>query len=199
MNLTNRTKTRIGLAILFLTFELGIFVIKTISANLRLEPFTWVMLVFATSMGGSAIAYMAIGDFIRWPVTKEVPHSSSASMIEIEPKYDGWLKSLGMLFCCPVCVGTWVGASLLALMAVDYQFGYYTTVALSIGGAARLITRLTETIEWHSHLAQERTALLNRQNAKEEAEKGQPHHAEQADRGKSYWVIKDEEEVKPQP
>ncbi len=169
VSMSNRTKSRISLAALFFIFELGIFVIKSLSPGLRLDPFTWVMLVFAASLGGAGIAYLAIGDWIRWPLTKEVPHSSRASMIEIEPKYKGWLNSPGVLLCCPICAGTWVGAALLGLLAVDYSLGYYTIVALSAGGALRIVVRLAEMLEWQSRYAQEKTAELNRKNAIEEA------------------------------
>jgi hypothetical protein len=103
MTLTNQTKSRISLAFLFLFFELGIVVIGKIAPGLKLDPFTWLLLVFAASLGGAGIAYLFIGDFIRWPLTKEVPHSSRSGMVEIEPKYDGWLKSPGVLLCCPIC------------------------------------------------------------------------------------------------
>lgn len=192
VNLSNRTKSRISLLLLFISFEAGIFVIKEIASDLRLDPFTWLLLVVAASLGGSGIAYLAIGDWIRWPLTKEVPHSSNASMIEIEPKYEGWLNGPGILLCCPICAGTWVGAALLGLLALDYNLGYYTIIALSVGGAARLVIRLAELLEWQARFAQERTAELNRKNARMEAEKlEQPFY--QVIDGQIYRVVRDEE------
>jgi hypothetical protein len=190
--LTNQTKSRISLVVLFLAFEAGIFVIARWSPSLRLDVFTWVLIVFAASFGGAAIAYMFIGDWIRWPLTKEVPHSSNSGMTEIEPKYEGWLKSPGVLLCCPICASTWVGAGLLGLMVLNYNLGYYTVVALSLGGAARIVTRLSEMLEWQSRYAQERTASLNRQNALEEAARNGHSSLEISD-GKSYWVLQDKE------
>jgi hypothetical protein len=189
MNLSNRAKSRISLLVLFLMFEAGIIIIKNISPGLQLDPFTWVLLILAASLGGAGISYMAIGDFIRWPLTKEVRHSSNSSMIEIEPKYDGWLNSPGILLCCPICSATWVGVGLLGLMAIDFTLGYYTVLALSIGGAARIVIRLSEMVEWQARAAQERTAELNRKNAVEEAQKG----AIQLGNG---WFIRSEEELK---
>lgn len=192
MTLTNQTKSRISLAFLFLFFELGIVVIGKIAPGLKLDPFTWLLLVFAASLGGAGIAYLFIGDFIRWPLTKEVPHSSRSGMVEIEPKYDGWLKSPGVLLCCPICASTWVGAGLLGLLAVDYNVGYYTILALSLGGAARIVVRLAELLEWQARAAQEKTAELNRKNAQEEASLiHQPvsHNGN----GRTYWVLKEEE------
>jgi hypothetical protein len=188
MTLSNRTKSRISLLVLFLLFEAGIIAIKFISTGLELSVFTWIMLVFAASLGGAGISYLAIGDFIRWPFTKEVRHSSSPSMIEIEPKYEGWLNSVGVLMCCPICAATWVGAGLLGLMAIDYTIGYYTVLALATGGAARVIIRLSEVLEWQARAAQERTAELNRKNVMEEAQKG----AIQLGNG---WFIRSEEEI----
>jgi hypothetical protein len=190
--LSNQTKSRISLIILFLVFEAGIIAIARIGPALRLDVFTWVLLVVAASFGGSAISYMFIGEWIRAPLTKEVPHSSNSNIIEIEPKYEGWLKSPGVLLCCPICAGTWVGVGLLALMVINYNFGYYTVIALSLGGAARLITRLSELLEWQSRFAQERTAELNRSNAQAEALKNgrSPYPVSN---GKSYWVVQDKE------
>jgi hypothetical protein len=189
MKLSNRAKSRISLLVLFLLFEAGIIAIKYISSGLELTVFTWVMLVFAASLGGAGISYLAIGDFIRWPLTKEVRHSSNSSMIEIEPKYEGWLNSPGVLLCCPICASTWVGASLIGLMAIDYTLGYYTILALSVGGASRVVIRMSEMIEWQARAAQERTAELNRKNAMEETQKG----AIQLGNG---WYIRSEEELK---
>lgn len=53
------------------------------------------MVVFAASLGGSSIACLAIGDWIRLPLTKEFSHSSNSSVIEFEPKYKGRLNPPG--------------------------------------------------------------------------------------------------------
>jgi hypothetical protein len=188
--LSDQTKSRISLLILFLGFEAGIIAIRFISPALRLDVFTWILLVMAASMGGAAIAYMFIGDFMRWPLTKEVPHSSNANMVEIEPKYEGWLKSPGILLCCPICAATWVGVGLLGLMAVDFTVGYFTVLALATGGAARVVIRLSEMLEWQSRYAQERTAQLNRRNAIEDAaHRGQTLPISN---GKTIWVVQDD-------
>lgn len=192
MNLSNRTKSRISLLVLFLLFAAGVYAISRISPGLRLDVFTWVMLVFAASLGGSGIAYLAIGDWIRWPLTKEVPHTSNSTMTEVVPKYEGWLNGPGVLLCCPICAGTWVGAGLLGLLALNYNIGYAAIIALSIGGAERMVVRLTELLEWHSRLAQEKTAELNRRNARAEADRKYqlyyPHEGEEP-----VWALKDED------
>jgi hypothetical protein len=194
MQLTDRTKARISLAILFFALEAGIFAIAKIAPNLRLDPFTWLMLVFAAAMGGAGIAYLGIGDWIRWPLTREVPHSSNASMVEIEPKYQGWLNSPGLLLCCPICAGTWVGVGLLGLLAANYSLGYYTILALSAAGAARVVIRLSEMLEWQSRYAQERTAELNRRNAQAEQQKDYQRYLP-VDQGEAYWVVKEDQEA----
>lgn len=191
MKLTNRAKSRISLFILFVTFELGIFVIAKIAPGLQLDPFTWVMLIFASTLGGAGIAYLGIGDWFRWPVTRESTHSSSSKMVEIEPRYEGWLNGLGQLICCPICVGTWVGAGLLGLMALNYELGYYTILALSIGGAARLVLRLVELLEWQARYAQEKTVGLNRRNEQEEAAEDLEPYFKSRPRQAS-WAVKDE-------
>ncbi len=193
-NLPDRTKSRITLALLFLLFETGIFAISRLAPNLRLDLFTWVMLVFAAAHGGAGLAYMTIGDWIRWPLTKEVPHSSRSTMIEIEPKYQGWLHSPGALLACPVCAGTWVAAGLMGLLVLNYNLGYYTILILGAGGALRIVVRLSEMLEWQSRYAQERTAELNRRNAREEREETQESEAlfDQVEADSAYWVVKQE-------
>lgn len=196
--LQNRTKSRLTLFALFLIFEAGIFVISQLAPDLRMDPFRWVLLVFASAHGGAGIAYMSIGDWIRWPLTKEVPHSSRYSMIEIEPKYEGWLQSPGELIACPVCAGTWVAAGLLGLMAINFNLGYYTMLVLAAGGALRIVVRLSEMLEWQSRLAQEKTAELNRSNAHEEAK---DHHKDdllfdQVEEENSYWVVHENRTLK---
>jgi hypothetical protein len=194
VKLTDRAKSRISLFILFLIFEAGIIAISLISPGLRLDPFTWVLLIFAASIGGAGVAYMAIGDFVRWPLTKEVPHTSNPKMVEIEPKYKGWLESPGVLLCCPICAATWVGAGLLGLMVLNYSLGYYTVVALAVAGAARVVIRLAEMLEWHSRYAQERTAELNRKNALAEAQSEHERRLSyRVGNGKPYWFVQDEE------
>jgi hypothetical protein len=195
VSLNNQTKSRISSLGLLITLFMGIYLIRVISPNLIIDPFTWVLLIFAASMGGAAVAYMAIGESIRSPLTKEVSHSSRASMIEIEPKYEGWLKSPGLLLCCPICAGTWVGVGLLGLMAVDFTLGYYVTLVMATAGAARVVIRLSELLEWQSRYAQERTAQLNRLNAEEE----HAHHQVPSypmSNGRAYWLVKEEEEIK---
>lgn len=191
MKLSDRTKSRITLFILFLIFDAGILAIAKISPGLRLDAFTWVMLVSAASLGGAGIAYLVIGDWIRWPLTKEVPHSSSAEMTEVVPKYEGWLKSPGVLLSCPVCAGTWVGAGLLGLMAWNYDLGYIAVATLATGGAARVMIRLAELVEWQSRYAQERVAELNRRNGREEADQHtKPYIISKS--GETHWVVKEE-------
>jgi threonine/homoserine/homoserine lactone efflux protein len=113
-------------------------------------------------------------------------------MIDVEPKYEGWLNGPGMLLCCPICAATWVGASLLGLMALSYEVGYFTTLALSIGGAARLVIRAVELLEWQGRYAQERTAQLNRRNEQEEDEKDLVPFYNKS-RKTPAWVVPDDE------
>jgi hypothetical protein len=185
VKLSDQTKSRISLAILFFTFDTGIFVIERIRPALQLDVFTWVLLVLAASLGGAGIAYLFIGDWIRWPLTKEVPHSSNSNMTEIEPKYEGWLKSPGVLLCCPICASTWVGAGLLGLLAINYSL------------AGRVIVRFSEMLEWQSRYAQERTAELNRKNAIEERRLEERRKEYQLnytlDQREINWVVSNEE------
>lgn len=155
--------------VLFCTFEALLFVIEQLNPSFKLNPLDWLMLAFAASLGGRAVSILAIGEWLRWPLTKVVQHSSGAGE-DVEPRYGGWRESPGILLSCPICAGTWVGMAVIGLMAVFPAYGRYVLYALSAGGAAMVISRLVELIENARYVMQEVNGHWNRRNIEEQRE-----------------------------
>jgi hypothetical protein len=161
--MTNTTKNRIALLVLFLTFEAALIGFKIFQPQLIMTPFEWVILVFAASLIGASVAYMAIGEWFRWPLTKVVRHSCGEGE-SVEPSHEGFLKAPGILLACPICAGTWGAMILVGVMALAPDFGRYLLYVLGAGGAVRLVVRISELIEWSSRLKWEQTGYWNRRN-----------------------------------
>lgn len=168
------TARRITLFAMFLVFEMVVFLIGHFRP-VKLDPFTWGLLVLASSLGGAAIAYMTIGEWIRTPVAIVVKHSSGVGY-DTEPKYQagpdyietpahyGTLEAIGELICCPICAGTWFGLLLYTLYGWVPGLGISMIYVLSIGGAVRLVVRTSEAVEWVKNLLWELTGKYNREN-----------------------------------
>jgi len=169
--MSNTTRNRVALFILFCIFEGLLVIIEQTKPDFHLDPFTWVLIVVAASLGGPAIAYLAIGEWIRWPLTKVVPHSSGAGE-DVEPKYEGFRRAPGILMSCPICSATWVGLVLIGLYALYEPLGRYVTYTLSVGGAAAFIVRTREAIEAGKYALTELNGKLNRENKQAQAQAG---------------------------
>lgn len=153
---------RITLFILFCTFELNLFVMSRLRPSFEVTPFTWVLLAFAASLAGPAIAYMDIGDWIRFMFVKTVDHPSGYGKYTDKKHDGGSMDAIGSLLSCPICSATWAGAVLVDLLALDPIWGMYTVVALSIGGAALQLIYLGQMFEWIKCLAWETSAKVSR-------------------------------------
>jgi len=160
------TQRRITLAILFSIFE-GLVILVGRLRPVMLTPFLWVLLALAASLGGAGVAYLAIGEWIRWPLVKVVQHSSGTGE-DTEPKYEGWRQAPGILLSCPICAGAWVAMGLFAIYSFFHQIGLDMIYVMSAGGSVRLIVRLAELLEWQKHLAWEETGYWNRLNKREQ-------------------------------
>lgn len=157
------TQNRIMMFGLFCLLEAVIFTVEQIKPNFHIDPFQWVMLVFAGSLIGRSISILAIGEWLRWPFVKVVPHSSGAGE-DTEPKYSDWRRPIGILLCCPICAGTWSIAGIIMLLALYEPLGRYVLYTMSAGGAAMVISRFTELLESNKYVAQEMNGQLHRQN-----------------------------------
>lgn len=161
------TQNRIAMFGLFCLLEAVLFTVEQIKPNFHLEPFEWVMLVFAGSLIGRSVSILAIGEWLRWPLVKVVPHSSGAGE-DTEPRYNDWRRPPGVLLSCPICAGTWGAAMLIILLALYEPLGRYVLYMMSAGGAAMIVSRFVELLESTKYVAQELNGKLNRQNIAEQ-------------------------------
>lgn len=153
-----------GLISLMVVFELVNYLIG--ERLYMLTPFEWLMLAFAGSFIGRAVAYMTIFEWLRdsFKLGVVVPHSSGVGE-EVEPACkSGFWSAICELITCPLCAGTWGGAGLLLLYAYYPAIGQPMLWTLSAGSVGAFITRLTEAAEWSKYLLWERTAKENANN-----------------------------------
>lgn len=156
-----------------------LFAISRFRPDLTLSPFEWVLLALAVSILGPAVAYMTVGEWLRFPVAKVVNHSCGVGQ-DTEPKfssdgdepwYCGPLHALGELVTCPICASVWMGLLLLSIYAVNGELGRITIYVFAATGISRILIRLAELLEWEKNLAWEKTGYWNRRN-KHEAKYG---------------------------
>jgi len=86
-------------------------------------------------------------DPLRAPFTKVVEDNSGDGKTVV-PRGVGVRQALGQLISCPICVGTWVAAILVAMMLVapaGTRIFLYATAAV---GVAELLHSLTEALCW---------------------------------------------------
>lgn len=153
----SRTAVLIGISLLYLVETV---LVRGVSLDLS----SWLMLGLAASFIGRAVAYLAIFDWLRAPLTVVEAHSSGAGE-DVEPRYyTGWRSALGEMICCPVCVGTHAALVLLMLVKVDRAWGLVMITALSASAVAWLVSWATEWVEWSKHQARETTGALKRTN-----------------------------------
>lgn len=121
----------------------------------RLSPFDLIQLSLATYRMGRMISYDKVFETYRSPFTETVPDGSGFGET-VEPKGEGVQHALGDLICCPICVGTWVAASLvyglrLAPGPTRIMMGIMSSV-----GLAEFINAGTEYLQWTGQIARER-------------------------------------------
>lgn len=163
-----------GLFVLFSALEVAM--VFAGRRGLSLSPFEIVLLMFAGSLLGCAVSYMTIGKPIRDIFGVVVPHPSGIGDY-IEPKCNsGFLGAFCELICCPICSATWMCGALLFLIAFTGSENY---LPVSIGkmdlylfagaGGARVITYISEMLEWKKAEAWENagyTRTLNKEAQK---------------------------------
>ena len=82
------------------------------SPALRIGPMDLLMLGLTTFRVGNLVTYERIADPLREPFAERAPDPSGDGEI-IRPKGVGVRRSLGELFSCPICVGTWAATGLV--------------------------------------------------------------------------------------
>jgi hypothetical protein len=167
---------RITLFLLFCILEGASILLGHIRPDFTLSWYEFIMLGLAMSVMGPAIAYLTIGDFIRWPVVEVSDHSSGVGEDtnakyqpgDGEPWYCGPLGAFGELIACPLCSSVWAGMFLLTFYALDGPIGRITFYVFAAGGLAWPLIRGRELLEWAKHLAWELTGHWNRVNKNEQ-------------------------------
>jgi len=119
----------------------------------------WISLGLGASFVARAISYMRVGEPIRAPFTKVVPHGTGFAET-IEPKYEeGLFGSLCLLVSCPFCTGLWVTLVILFFRAYFPDLGRIMIYVFGAGSLAMTFSRYTEWLEWQKNLLWEQTAL----------------------------------------
>ncbi len=119
----------------------------------KISPFELAQLSFATYRLGRLVAYDRIFEPIRSPFAKTVPDQTGAGE-SVEPRQgNGLRESLGQLFSCPICAGTWIAAGLVyGLHSLPNPTRVFLAILSSIG-AAEFLDAITEGFSWFGQAA----------------------------------------------
>ena len=150
----NQTIEMITKAILTLVY-LGGFVIFVVLGFIfgpglkmfNISTLDLVMLALATMRLGRMVAFDHIAEPLRMPFAKTIADRNGAGSIVV-PKGKGFVRSIGQLISCPICVGTWIAAGLVYLL---YFFPGPTRVFIVVAavvGLAELLHSATEALCW---------------------------------------------------
>lgn len=125
--------------------------------QVRVEPFDLVLLGLATYRTGRLVAYERVAAPLREPVTTTVPDGSGAGETVVATG-DGWRWALGELVSCPVCIGTWAAAGLVAGLHLAPRPTRVYLAVMSATGVAQLLSETTEALTWSSRSARKAAA-----------------------------------------
>ncbi len=120
--------------------------------DLGLGPFDLVLLGLSTFRVGRMAAYEGIAAPIREPFT-HVEEDASGAGETVVAEGTGIHRAIGELLSCPVCVGTWVAASLvygLQLLPIPTRVFLWIS---STTGVAEIVYHFTEALSWTGHTA----------------------------------------------
>ena len=163
MNFLTKGKTGLFVGLILLPIFAEI-INWTIGLRLHdLSWLEWISLGLGASFVARAISYMRVGEPIRYPFTKVVPHSSGYGET-VEPKCEeGLFGSLCLLVSCPFCMGLWVALVLLFFRAYFPDLGRIMILVFGAGSVAMTFSRFTEKLEWQKYLLWEQAALTHQQ------------------------------------
>ena len=160
------TKIRFATLVAFAAlFEIAITLAVKFGASPQWTPQILISLAVGASLGGRAIAYLTIFEWLRYPFTEVIPHSSGAGE-SVEPFKDRGpiVEVIGTWMCCPVCSGTWAALGLALLYVFLPVYGELVIYVIAAGSLGSILTRAVESIEWSAHFKHEATGQLNRIN-----------------------------------
>jgi len=163
-----RFATLIGFALIF---EALSFTGSHVFRSPDWTPLLFIAFAFASSLVGRALAYLTIFEWLRFPFTKVVEHSSGAGndvhSLSAGVESPAWKivrEVVGDWISCPICAGTWGALGLAVFYSFDPTMGKFLIYVLGGAGFAMLVSRLSELIEWSCHLSHELAGKYNREN-----------------------------------
>jgi len=128
-------------------------------AQVQLTPFDLVQLGLATYRTGRLLAFERVAAPLREPFTDTIPDASGAGEAVVATG-EGARWTLGELLSCPVCIGTWVSAGLVAgLQLAPLPTRIYLAV-MSSTGIAQLLSESTEALTWSGRSARQAAAPI---------------------------------------
>lgn len=131
-------------------------------AEFKLKPFELAQLAFASYRLGRMIAYDKVFETYRLPFAKTVPDPSGAGDTTA-PRGTGARQALGELITCPICVGTWIAASLVYALQLFPNAGRAFLAIFSAIGIAEFLDAMTEALQWFGQVEREEAGTMETQ------------------------------------
>jgi hypothetical protein len=174
----NHKKVRFATLLMFVAiFEATIKLVAWGGTPFEITPLLIAQMILAASFLGRAVSYFTVFEWVRAPFTEVVPHSSGAGEDVCPIKagedskwHDVVREVVGTWMSCPVCAGAWGGLGLVVLYGLWPVFGTYTLLVVSIAGAASILTRVVEMVEWSGRNHREQTGATSHVNKQLAAE-----------------------------
>ena len=150
--MTKRLRMYAGLLFLFVALEAAMYFAG--QRGFSLSPFEILLLAPAGSLLGCAVSYMTIGMPIRHLFGDVIDHESGIGDYVVPKCSTGFFGAFCELICCATCSGVWAIGALLFIIAFTgdggppISLGKMDLYLFAGGGGARVITYLSEMLEW---------------------------------------------------
>jgi len=136
----------------------------------KIGAFDLLLLSLATFRLGRMIAYDRVTEPLRMPFTRTVQDQSGAGMTVI-PKGVGFVRALGQLISCPICLGTWIAAILVSLLYFFPAQARVFLVTIAVVGGAEILHNGTEALCWSGVFSRGKSGeLFRRKHTGDETE-----------------------------
>ena len=121
--------------------------------ELDIGPLDLALLGLATYRTGRVVAFDAVTEPLRAPVTEEREGG-------VQPKGSGVRRALGELVTCPTCIGTWIAAGSVHGLRVAPGPTRTFLAFMAAGGVAELLDYATQALDKVGRAAEARTKQL---------------------------------------
>ena len=78
---------------------------------------------------------------VRAPFTQD-PHRTGSGEVEETPRGSGWRKSIGELFTCPFCMGTWISLALLVGFSFEARVTRFVAGIFAVGSLSDFVQQV---------------------------------------------------------